>query len=76
VTVPGNTRFYVVLQKPASGHAGPSSVAGNTSLKNVGPSAGAPTLEELRQLMQLRREINDLYTQNNGQPAAQPQEQQ
>ena len=76
VTVPGNTRFYIVLQKPASEHAGTSSVAGNTSLKNVGPSAGAPTLEELRQLMQLRREINDLYTQNNGQPAAQPQEQQ
>ena len=76
VTVPGNTRFYIVLQKPASEHAGPSSVAGNTSLKNVGPNAGAPTLEELRQLMQLRREINDLYTQNNGQPAAQPQEQQ
>ncbi len=76
VTVPGNTRFYIVLQKPASEHAGASSVAGNTSLKNVGPNAGAPTLEELRQLMQLRREINDLYTQNNGQPAAQPQEQQ
>jgi len=75
VTVPGNTRFYIVLQKPASEHAGGSPVAGNTGLNKVGLN-GVPTLEELRQLMQLRREINDLYTQNNGQPAAQPQEQQ
>jgi len=76
VTVPGNTRFYIVLQKPASEYAGASSVAGNTSLKNVGLNGGVPSLEELRQLMQLRREINDLYTQNNGQPAGQPQQQQ
>jgi len=75
VTVPGNTRFYIVLQKPASENAGASPVAGNTSLKNVGPNGGIPSLEELRQLMQLRREINDLYTQNNAQPATQPQQQ-
>lgn len=73
VMVPGNTRFYIVLQKPASDHAGGKSVAGNTGLKNTSLNGGAPTLEELRQLMQLRGEINDLYTQNNGQPAAQPQ---
>jgi hypothetical protein len=73
VTVPGNTRFYIVLQKPASEHAGESSIARNTSLKNVGLNGGAPTLEELRQLMQLRRELNDLYTQNNGPAAGQPQ---
>jgi hypothetical protein len=75
VTVPGNTRFYIVLQKPTSEHAGGSSVAGNTSLKNASLNGGIPTLEELRQLMQLRREINDLYTQDNGQLAAQPQQQ-
>lgn len=68
VTVPGNTRFYIVLQKPASERANPNSVAGKTSLKNAGASGTVPTLEELRQLIQLRREINDLYTQN-GQPA-------
>jgi hypothetical protein len=72
VTVPGNTRFYIVLEKPASEHAGGSSVAGNTKTSLNG---GAPTLEELRRLMELRREINDLYTQNNGKPAAQPQQQ-
>jgi len=75
VTVPGNTRFYIVLQKPTSEHAGGSSVAGNTGLTNASLNGGTPTLEELRQLMQLRREINDLYTQNNGQPTAQPQQQ-
>jgi type IV secretory pathway VirB10-like protein len=74
VTVPGNTRFYIVLQKPASEHAGGSPVVGNPALNNVGLN-GVPTLEELRQLMQLRREINDLYTQNNAQPATQPQQQ-
>jgi len=75
VTVPGNTRFYIVLQKPTSEHAGGSSVARNTGLTNASLNGGTPTLEELRQLMQLRREINDLYTQNNGQPTAQPQQQ-
>jgi len=75
VTVPGNTRFYIVLQKPASEYAGASSVAGNTGLRNPSVSGTVPTLEELRQLMQLRREINDLYTQNNAQPAVQPQQQ-
>ena len=46
----------------------------NGDTQNVGFN-GVPTLEELRQLMQLRREINDLYTQNNAQPATQPQQQ-
>jgi type IV secretory pathway VirB10-like protein len=75
VTVPGNTRFYIVLQKPTSDHAGGGSVAGNATVNKASVNGSVPTLEELRQLMQLRREINDLYTQNNGQPAAQPQEQ-
>jgi hypothetical protein len=75
VTVPGNTRFYIVLQKPASEHLGANSVAGNTGVKNASLNGGLPSLEELRQLMQLRREINDLYTQNDGQPAGQPQQQ-
>jgi hypothetical protein len=35
-----------------------------------------PTLEELRQLMQLRSEINELYTQASSQAAIQPQPQQ
>jgi type IV secretory pathway VirB10-like protein len=76
VTVPGNTWFYVVLQKPASDHANPSPETGNTSLKNARANGAIPTLEELRQLIQLRREINDLYTQNNGQPSVETSQQQ
>jgi Bacterial conjugation TrbI-like protein len=75
VTVPANSRFYIVLQKPASEHGDTNSVAGNTGFKNSSVNAGVPTLEELRQLLQLRREINDLYTHNDDHPAAQLQQQ-
>jgi type IV secretory pathway VirB10-like protein len=65
VTVPGNTRFYIVLQKPTSD--GPASSGGtrNASTNTAGFSGGVPTMEELRQLLQLRREINELYTQTS-----------
>ena len=76
VTVPGNTRFYVVVQKPTSDHVGTSSGTRNASTNAAGFSGGVPTLEELRQLIQLRREINDLYAQGNSQPVAQTQPQQ
>lgn len=59
VSVPGNTRFYVVVEK------------GTTSLENQrrhdGPRmAGAefpPTAQELRQLLQLQQELHALYQQ-------------
>ena len=66
VTVPGNTRVYIVLQKPTSSRVIPDSLTANTSLKSA-----VPTLDELRQLIQLRHEINSLYAQQNGQPAVQ-----
>ena len=72
VTVPGNTRFYIVLQKPSSERGNGVSVTGNTTLRSAGANGAVPTLEELRQLIQLRREINELYTQNSGQPSTQP----
>ncbi|MBV8478175.1 MAG: hypothetical protein JOZ36_16065 [Acidobacteria bacterium] len=71
VTVPGNTRFYVVLEKPISEHPGPGRVPGVIGPKSDGTQGGVPTLEELRQLIQLRREIADLYTQNSVQPTLQ-----
>jgi hypothetical protein len=67
VIVPGNTRFYIVLQRPTSEEVNPNSVARNSGLSNSSANGGVPTLDELRQLMQLRREINDLYKQTNGQ---------
>jgi type IV secretory pathway VirB10-like protein len=70
VTVPGNTRFYVVVEKGTSEEAGKQTRrptdAGNGSLSAEKP----PTLEELRQLIQLRSELNQMYSQTNPQPVA------
>jgi len=70
VTVPGNTRFYVVVEKGTSEDAGKRvprpTDAGNGSLAAEKP----PTLEELRQLIQLRGELNQMYSQTNPQPVA------
>jgi hypothetical protein len=76
VTVPGNTRFYIVVQKPTSDHVATNSGTRSVSSNTAGFTGGVPTLEELRQLIQLRPEINELYAQGNSQPAAQPQPQQ
>ena len=76
VTVPGNTRFYIVIQKPTSDRGGTSSGARNASANAAGFTGNVPTLEELRQLMQLRGEINELYVQGNSQAVAQTQPQQ
>jgi type IV secretory pathway VirB10-like protein len=70
VTVPGNTRFYVVIEKGGSEEVGrPAPRPTDTVSGNL--SAGkAPTLEELRQLIQLRSELNQMYSQTNPQPVA------
>jgi type IV secretory pathway VirB10-like protein len=73
VTLPGNTRFYIVVQKPSSDHGGTTSGTRSTGTSTAGFTGGVPTLEELRQLMQLRSEINELYTQASSQAAIQPQ---
>lgn len=70
VTVPGNTRFYVVVEKGTSEEAG-RPVSRPTDVGNGNLSAGkAPTLEELRQLIQLRSELNQMYSQASPQPVA------
>ena len=74
VTLPGNTRFYIVVQKPSLDHMGTTSGTRNTGTSTASFTGGVPTLEELRQLMQLRSEINELYTQASSQAAIQPQQ--
>jgi hypothetical protein len=73
VTIPGNTRFYIVLQK------GPSTGTPGTSLATTSAQTAAntciPTLEELRELIQLRRELSEMY-QTSGQATAAQQPQQ
>ena len=71
VTVPGNTRFYIVVQKGVSDR---SSIPGARSTGVNSASLGGekvPTLEELRELMQLRREVNQMYQQTSNQTSSQ-----
>ena len=72
VTVPGNTRFYIVLQKPTIDNAGSSGGTRNASTNAAGFSGSVPSMEELRQLLQLHREINELYTQTSQAAPAPP----
>src|SRR5262249_42790188 len=64
VTVPANTRFYVVLQKAAVNTPAPT--ASSQSAERPTQSLGIPTAQELRELMNLRREINGMYQESNG----------
>ena len=66
VTVPGNTRFYIVVEKGSSVQQPGARPAGANA---TGSSAGkVPTLEELRELMQLKNELNQMYLQTGSQP--------
>ena len=76
VTLPGNTRLYIVVQKPPSERTGGTPGTRSTGINTAGFSGGVPTLDELRQLMQLRSEINEMYTQASSQAAIQLQPQQ
>ncbi len=73
VTVSGNTRFYIVLasgtlQKDAAGGLRPATQAPTPML-----NTSVPSLEELRQLMQLRQELSTMYPQASAQAnSAQP----
>jgi len=62
VTVPANTRFYVVLQKEAGSTITPT----RNHTESNAQSVELPTVQELRELMDLRREINRLYQESNG----------
>src|SRR6266849_157795 len=72
VTVPGNTRFYLVVEKGATVRDGEARPATTQRVNNT----PLPTAEELRQLMQLRRELSEMYQQPNMQSTAQPASQQ
>ncbi len=67
VTVPGSTRFYLVLQ-----HGSVETPVASTGIRALTAAASGtspiPTVEELRQLMELRREINQVYEQQAAVP--------
>jgi len=75
VTVPGNTRFYVVLQKTTD--AARNTQAAERSAHSAGESQSMPSLEELRQLLQLRQELSQLaQDQSTEKSSANPAEDQ
>jgi hypothetical protein len=68
VTVPGNTRFFLVLRqgagregaKPELAPAG-SGGRGNLALASSGERPELPTTAELRELISLKQELNRMY---------------
>jgi len=71
VTVPGNTRFYIVVEKGSSdqqaGKAGVRPAGANSASLTGGK---VPSLEELRELMQLKNELNQMYLQTSAEPTS------
>jgi len=68
VTVPGNTRFYIVLAKP-SGSASAGAVT-NGPVPTENPTGIAsyasgppPSVQELRELLELKQELTQMYQQ-------------
>ena len=62
VTVPGNTRFYLVLEKEAT-PTGSSPGEQTSSVAQVSTGNSAPSLQELRELLELKREMSQMYEQ-------------
>lgn len=64
VTVPGNTRFYIVLANPSGSQAAPvrTTPAVNQGGTSVA-SAALPSVQELRELMELKSELTQMYQQ-------------
>jgi len=72
VTLPANTRFYLVLEE---GGMDSGSSAAEHSMRPAISEAGnsnPPTLEELRELIELRRELSQLYQENSVQTTTAP----
>jgi hypothetical protein len=59
VTVPGNTRFYLVMEHGAAVPEG----QGQANTARLANTAPPPSLEELRELLQLRQEMSAMYQQ-------------
>src|SRR6266849_7010183 len=67
VTIPGNTRFYIVVEKGTTVREEEARPATTQQASN----APLSTAEELRQLMQLRQELSEMYQQSGTQSTAQ-----
>jgi hypothetical protein len=69
VTVPGNTRFYIVLAKPTGSEVGGATRGGSVPASNSGGAVSsyaavpAPSVQELRELLELKQELNQMSQQ-------------
>jgi len=71
VTVPGNTRFYIVFHEtPNSSSESASPRRSNSPAAPANASEAVPNLQELRQLLQLRQELSQLYQQGSNETTA------
>ncbi|HJT68662.1 MAG TPA: hypothetical protein VJ731_00605 [Terriglobales bacterium] len=61
VTVPANTRFYIVVEKGEQENR----EEGRSSAVRQNSNPPVPSADELRQLMQLRRELSEMYQQSS-----------
>ena len=72
VTLPGGTRFYLVLEKGAA-DSSPAKET-RTSPRPRTASESIPNLEELRELLELRRELSEMYNQPGSSATNTPQQ--
>jgi Bacterial conjugation TrbI-like protein len=72
VTVAGNTRFYLVLEKGAT-PAGSSAAERTSSVAQATTKNSTPSLQELRELLELKREMSQMYEQAGPSTNATPQ---
>jgi hypothetical protein len=64
VTVPGNTRFYIVLSKPTADQAASARPVPTNNPATPGVAiASLPSVQELRELMELKSELTQMYQQ-------------
>ena len=66
VTVPGNTRFFLVLQQDAGDKPGSRALPGglrNTTQIAADGTSSLPSAQELRELIDLKTELNRMYGQ-------------
>ena len=72
VTVPGNTRFYLVLEKgtAAGGNSGPERTS---SVAQASTRNSTPSLQDLRELLELKREMSQMYEQAGPATGATPE---
>ena len=61
VTVPGNTRFFIVLQDAAAAPEQRVRPAGNSHQTASSATPVLPTAQELRELIELKNELNRMY---------------